>query len=102
MITRKQFIAGFSMVSLGLLASPLLAVGPSDQLNEKEKAQLDLAFDQLFQGHSTDQFKPWLTLLPVKILKRTETKKGYKTTYRARNGSVVVLENFGKPLTRFY
>lgn len=102
MITRKQFVSGFSLVGLGLLASPLLAVGSSDQLNEKEVAQLDMALQEMYQGHSTDKVKPWLVLQPKKILSRQETSKGFKTTYRAVNGNLVVLENFGKAVNRFY
>ncbi len=102
MITRKQFISGFSLVGLGLLASPLMATSLSDQLNERETAQLKIALQQMSLGHFTGQDKPWLVLQPKKILSREETQKGFKTTYRAMNGSLVVLENFGKPVNRFY
>lgn len=102
MITRKQFVSGFTLVGLGLIASPLLAVGQTEVLTERETAELELALQQLVQGHSTEQVKPWLNLQPEKILSREETRKGFKTTYRARNGSMVVLENFGQSITRFY
>lgn len=102
MITRKTFLYNSTLVGLGLLASPLGAAGTNNVLTEKEAAELNATLKQMNQGFATEQTSYTRDFQPKKIISRVENKKGYKTTFKAVNGSTVVLENFGKPLTRFY
>jgi hypothetical protein len=102
MISRKQFLYNSTLVGLGLLASPLGAAGTNEVLNERETAELDATLKQMSQGFSVDQTSYARGFQPKRVISRVEDKKGYKTSFRAVNGSTVVLENFGTAVTRFY
>jgi len=102
MITRKRFLYNSTVIGLGLLASPLGAAGTNQVLTAKETAELNATLKQMSQGFSTNQPQYLHGFQPKKLISREENKKGYKTTFRAVNGNIVVLEDFGAAVTRFY
>lgn len=102
MITRKRFLYNSTVLGLGLLATPLGAAGANQLLTTREAAELDATLRQMRQGLSANQAQYSRGFQPKKLVSRVENKKGYKTTFRAVNGSLVVLEDFGRAVTRFY
>lgn len=84
------------------MASPLGATNSNAILTEKEAAILGATLNEMEQGFSIDQTSYLLSFQPKKVLSRVENKKGSKTTFRAVNGSLVVLEDYGTAVTRFY
>lgn len=102
MLTRKNFIQGVAVFGVGLLAAPLKAATPSALLTKREAKDLDALLCTIAENQQDDAVDVSATFKPNKVLKRVETAKGYKTTFRTGNGVVVELENFGTPISRIF